>query len=224
MNLNISTVTSLGRPVNIYNILHNTHIDDPNKYNLVKKHAIEDIKPLGPAFILRSAVLDLMRAMEFIENEYQNGITQSGDWIIDRDFVPDWREDFIVLPEIYLNLGVDPNIYLRPQDTFKFFSYDSSSVNKISEYFDVEHPKHKLQMEFYKRCLNLYYKYYLPLARELIVKHRGGLYSGVESTIAYIPPELRELTEEYAIGSPRPVKMAFKKGKGSPKKKKVKSR
>lgn len=80
-----------------------------------------------------------------------------------------------------------------------------------------------------EEAINLYYKFLLRLAKSEIVEMRGGLHNGPDSTIDSLPEELRELTEEYAIGPTYHPNMGFGSPKGkkksrSPKNKLKKSR
>lgn len=147
-----------------------------NNHDIVKDYAIKNIKPLGIKYITEDAILSLYYEMCHLIEESSISGTFNGNtgipnlnWDPNEAFISNWEESFIRLIEIYLDLGVDPGIYLKPKDTFKFFSYDKDTVNKRSEYFNKNHPNYMDQMNYYNRLLILY-KYYLPLIKKAINK------------------------------------------------------
>lgn len=199
-SINLSTLKSLGQPIELWEVI--TLLLDvytiEEKHERVKIRAVE-MRPLGPMYITRDAVLTIVNMTLYLFNKLAEG---------QEEFEPNISY-FKFLVGIYLTLGVDSNVFLRPRDTFKFCRVD------LIEGTVVVGDRNEGHMGMYEDFLNIYNKYLLPIAKEVIIRRRGGLHRGPETKLN-IPEALQLEIEDYAIGHNRLVNPILRGLPGSP--------
>lgn len=209
MGINLGTIKRLGYPMELlcaYDSLRNSpDAEHPDPEKRIKELAMW-IKPFGIVYTTRDAVLSITTLILEIVDILKNKPVRS-----DYHSRPKTRtlkelsqakleriEVFKFLVYIYTAIGVDSNVFLRPQDTVMFINHieaDLYNIDERHEFLDKDDPGYQEQKTFYDNVLKVYNEHLLQVAKDVIVKYRKSPETKLNTSY-----DTQKLIREFSVG------------------------